>query len=293
MTEIIYLMGAGRSGTTALSVFLGNNENILSVGEINQFFEHLLGEKQCSCGKNLEKCDFWSNVLSRLPRSFFLEASKYQNVVKKLEAHSNIPKFFFIKSLQKDLKTYLYIVESVFYAIQQECPTKYILDSSKYIGRALGLLYSQKYNIKIIYVVRDIRGVIHSFSKNVQTPKKPINTIIYYLAVNTVAQLVFMVLPSTKILKIKYENFIDNPIGEIERLESFLDVNLADVKDKIRKNKPFTVMHLIGGNRLRENNEIFFTKDVSWKTKYSNVKKIIYYIAAAPIQLLNQFKILP
>ena len=44
-TNIIYIMGAGRSGTTALATFLGNNNEIENIGEMHQFFEFLDGNK--------------------------------------------------------------------------------------------------------------------------------------------------------------------------------------------------------------------------------------------------------
>ena len=53
---LIYIMGAGRSGTTALATFLGNSENTLNIGEMHQFFEHLEERKECSCGDQLQKC---------------------------------------------------------------------------------------------------------------------------------------------------------------------------------------------------------------------------------------------
>ena len=40
--------------------------------------------------------------------------------------------------------------------------------------------FLKQFDLKVIFVVRDVRGVINSFSKNVQTSKKPLRTILYY-----------------------------------------------------------------------------------------------------------------
>ena len=36
---LIYIIGAGRSGTTLLDIVLGNNENTISLGEINRYYK--------------------------------------------------------------------------------------------------------------------------------------------------------------------------------------------------------------------------------------------------------------
>ena len=41
--KLIYIMGAGRSGTTALATFLGTNNDIQVLGEMHQLFEHIQG----------------------------------------------------------------------------------------------------------------------------------------------------------------------------------------------------------------------------------------------------------
>ena len=43
--NIVYLMGAGRSGTTILASLLGANKDILTVGEMHQFLEHIIYNK--------------------------------------------------------------------------------------------------------------------------------------------------------------------------------------------------------------------------------------------------------
>ena len=91
-----------------------------------------------------------------------------------------------------------------------------LLDSSKYIGRALALNNLENVNLKIIYVVRDVRGVIKSFSKKVQTSKSPIHTIIYYLFVNIVSEIVSFFYFRKKIIKIRYEDLINHPISIFE-----------------------------------------------------------------------------
>ncbi len=45
---LLYLLGAGRSGTTLMATVLGNQPKIQAVGEMHQFHEHLSNNKKCS-----------------------------------------------------------------------------------------------------------------------------------------------------------------------------------------------------------------------------------------------------
>jgi hypothetical protein len=66
---------------------------------------------------------------------------------------------------------------------------------------------------------------------------------------------------------------------------------MSDIKDKIKEDKDFSMPHIIGGNRMKTNKSIKFQKDIAWRDKQSIVQKILYYIFASPIMLLNRFKI--
>jgi hypothetical protein len=290
-TNIIYLMGAGRSGTTALATFLGNSHNILSVGEMHQFFEHIEHNKPCSCGALLSECDVWSRVLARLPHDYLDNPGAYKSFCDDFEYHKAVPKYLLRSFKSEDIHKYTDINEIVFQAIEEEYQKSYILDSAKYIGRALGLSKSNKINIKIIYVIRDVRGVISSFTKSVQTSRTPLSTIVYWTIVNIVAEFVYRVFPKGSVIKLKYEDLIDEPIREFERLEKFLGIDLGDVKEKVIENQAFDMPHIIGGNRMKSNKQIYFRKDASWRDNFPRSKKWSYYLLASPLMLLNKFKI--
>lgn len=290
-TNIIYLMGAGRSGTTALATFLGNSHSILTVGEMHQFFEHLEHNKPCSCGASLSECDVWSRVLARLPHDYLDNPGAYKAFCENFEYHKAVPKYLLRRFKCEDIHKYTAINETVFQAIEEENQKTYILDSAKYIGRALGLSKSREINLKIIYVIRDVRGVISSFSKSVQTPRSPLSTIVYWVIVNSAAEFVYRVLPKDSVIKLKYEDLIDEPLREFERLEEFLSIDLGDIKEKVIANQPFDMPHIIGGNRMKSNKQIYFRKDATWRDIFSRSKKWSYYLLASPLMLLNKFKI--
>ena len=281
-------MGAGRSGTTVLAAFLGNNKEIQNIGEMHQFFEHIDENKECSCGKQINECEFWKNKISE----DLLKSTKQNRLLsEKMESHSSIIKHLVNSFSNKENKQYIALHQLILNSIYSDSDKSTLLDSSKYIGRALALNKLVNIDLKVIYVVRDVRGVINSFSKKVQTSKSPLSTIVYYLVVNSVSEFVAKILLRKKVVKIRYEDLVNNPLQVFSRLETFLKLDLTDVKNKIIDKQPFSLGHIVGGNRLKKNKEIYFRKDVSWEDKFSFLERVSYYILAFPIMFLNRYKL--
>ena len=281
-------MGAGRSGTTALATFLGNNKEILHIGEMHQFFEYLDENKECSCGKLLNECEFWKNKIDNPTQEYSVNSRKLSE---KMESHSSIIKHLLNSFSNIEYERYIELHQSILDSIQSDSEKSTLLDSSKYIGRALALNKLDNIGLKIIYVVRDVRGVINSFSKKIQTSKSPLSTIVYYSLINLVAEFISLFILRNKVIKIRYEDLINSPTRVFSNLESFFELDLSDINNKIEKKQSFEIGHIVGGNRLKKNKEIFFKKDVSWKQNLSWIERIAYYVFAFPIMLLNKYRL--
>jgi hypothetical protein len=289
--KIIYLFGAGRSGTTAIATFLGGHQKIKTLGEMHQFYDHLRDKKNCSCGESLLNCEFWSNIVLNLPEKIQDEPNEFQKLSDKLEYHSSIPKHFTNTVDKKVLLEYLKNQELIFNEIAKNCPAEYYLDSAKYIGRNLSLRKSKNLSIKSIYVVRDVRGVINSFSKSVQSSRKPLSTIFYYLSVNAVAEIVYLFSSKKNVIKIKYEDFTAYPEKTLLKLSEFLAMDFSELISKINKDESFEIGHIIGGNRLKNDKKITLKNDNQWVSSQSRISQIFYYFAALPFMLFNKYKI--
>lgn len=277
--NLIYLLGAGRSGTTLLATLLNNHEDIETLGEMHQFIEYIHENKDCSCGKTLKCCPTWD-----LPHKLLDDDIKEaKNYCKKKEGHRNIPSLIFNK--RKDEK-YTSIQEQIFLSVSENRQNKWYLDSSKYISRYLLLNKSGIINMKGIYLVRDPRGVINSFSKKVQTTKNPLSTILYYNLINLFGEVV--TLCNKNILKIKYEDLVKEP-------ETILDEIFEHVfEDNKRPSEipEFSKMpHIVGGNRIKSKKKIKLSIDKDWKTNIPRIKQIIYYYLCFPFTFINKYRV--
>ncbi len=62
--KVIYILGAGSSGSTLLSLLLGAHSRMVNVGEISHIDRYRALDLNCGCGERVSKCSFWSKVFS-------------------------------------------------------------------------------------------------------------------------------------------------------------------------------------------------------------------------------------
>lgn len=275
--NLIYLLGAGRSGTTLLATLLNNHEDIETLGEMHQFIEYVDEDKDCSCGVKLASCPKW-DLSSSLTGSNIKDERLY---CENKESHKNIPLLIFNKKADK---RYISIQEHIFSSVSEHRKSKWYLDSSKYIARYLLFKKSKKLNIKGIYTVRDPRGVINSFSKKVQTSKRPLSAVLYYNMINLFGEVVSRT--NKDILKIKYEDLVESPeqvLGEIYK--HVFGSSMSSVK--LPEYSPMP--HIVGGNRIKTKKRIHLSKDTDWNRKIPRAKQILYYYLCFPFTFINKY----
>jgi len=251
--KVIYIMGAGRSGTTLLDIILGNSVEAFSTGEIIKF--PLLKAEPHGFTKESENYRFWKKV----EKSFFKKISyNYDFLIKVsryIESHHRFILNYFNILSKEIIKKYTEYINSLFEAIFENISLSKttIIDSSKYPGRALALRRFLDYPVYIIYLVRDPRGVITSFSKKriEQPPKNFLSANLYYFVINTFCNLVRIKLPGNCIIKMRYEELISSPVDTLLRIQEKFCIDLTIPIKKIKNNEPLSVGFLFEGNRIR------------------------------------------
>lgn len=278
-SKLIYLLGAGRSGTTLLATVLNAQKGITTLGEMHQLYDHVAKNKTCACGEVLSECSFWSGIIETTGRSGKLQEKRAE--AKQMEKHSRIPLYLF--GMNKS-GSYISAQEEILERIQKNNPDEWLLDSSKYIGRYLLLRDSKRIKIKGIYVVRDVRGVIYSFKKNVQTSRSPISSLIYHSMINFFGQLVCSMDP--KIIKVRYEDLASDPKRTLDNILKHINEDRSEASVLLDS---YFMPHLIGGNRMKQQDTITIRQDNAWKNHQNRVLQILYYILTMPFMILNRY----
>ena len=181
---LIYIIGAGRSGTTFFDIVLGNNEDTISLGEINRFFKRDgIPPKR---DPKSEAYLYWKKI-----RQSFVDSTRQnsfyrlENLFWSNEFHSKYYKSFFKRNNSSYQKT----LKELYKSIALNTKESIIIESSKYPTRAMNLsnyLNKDDFEIKYIYLKKDPVKVVKSFNKkDIEQPSKRfLNANVYYLLVN-------------------------------------------------------------------------------------------------------------
>lgn len=283
-------MGAGRSGSTILNTLLGGAENVIALGDLMQIYEYKSQNKICGDGERFDRSPFWTEVVASCREGLFDNAEQTARHNYALEHHSGMFRTLFTVCRERAIERYLCDQASLFSAIAKVSNKKVIVDSSKYPLRAYLLSKLDKnFEVNFIYNIRDARGVVFSFSKNVQTPRGNLSALAYYIVINFLSQITYWLLPFESKCKVKYEELVSDPKATFDNLSEVFNTPFIGVVDKIMKDEVFSVGPIIEGNRMARAGRIKLREDNQWRHELSRFKQLLIFLLAAPIMLMNRY----
>ncbi len=263
--KIIYLMGAGRSGTTLLEIILGNGQGVFNCGELNRFPEYDGIPKLSNSGNSVY--DFWSSIKrSLLPRH---NLKQQEQLHKKFEYHKGI-RSLFVADKTQDFSAYATYLKDMYASIFQNVEENIITDSSKYPLRGYHLTKVLPYEVCFVYLKRDPAAVVRSFAKkDVEQPSKNwVAANLYYFLVNALCKLVLKKIARRhQVVEIKYDDLLANPRQALLHIQEKIGIDLSPAIHKIENDASLDIGLLFDGNRIRLN------KNIKLKRKTVNPQK--------------------
>src|SRR5579872_1748144 len=168
--RVVFITGAGRSGTTLLGSLLGEIPGIIHVGEIIHFWLNShKPDVRCGCGNQLGKCDFWVEVVRDAFGS--LSKEKATSLFQECRNGARISHSILLLSrttrrrVAARIRNFLTALSQLYASIAKTSNCNVIIDSSKSPG--LGCLVETIENISFssIHMTRDPRAVAFSWTR--------------------------------------------------------------------------------------------------------------------------------
>ena len=279
--KLIYIMGAGRSGSTLLDVVLGNAQEIFSCGEIIKF-PSLNG---CPHGFDIgsETYALWKRVETRfLGKNSNHSLQKIARLAESIENHKAFLLTMFRLHSSAKVEQYREYINDMVDAISEETGRNILVDSSKYPGRALALLECLNYDVYVIYLKRNPVDVVLSFRKRdvEQPPKSFFAANVYLFVIGLLCFLAVRRFDRDRCLTMTYEEFLKDPAETLARIEQKFQVDLSDPIYLARGGKPMRVGKLFEGNRIRLRESIVLVKGSTTVSKNMGyyVTRIVNYL---------------
>jgi Sulfotransferase family len=304
--RVLKITGTARSGSTVLDIVLGNHPDIESVGEVEKLIrtgwisrESLGGIDSrklripiCTCGKRLdvgyvhtpdEACPFWSSVRREwVERTGPESIEGYPKLQNDFEPQRRWPRLLFEgRRRSASFQSYATLTRTFFESIRAVSGKPVIVDSSTVPVQAYALGMIPGIDLYVVHLVRDGRGVIASlrktFKKDIQAgimwdhKGRPMwKSVAHWIVRNLATQWVCARLGPNKTMRLRYEDFVADPRGALERIGSLLDLDLTELADAASSGKPMQAGHNVGGNRTKKSGTITLRPDAQeWRTALS------------------------
>lgn len=288
-SKLIYIAGGGHSGSTLLDLIIGSSSNVMGLGELHFFNSYNydlddpklydINKRVCSCGKEFENCEFWSDVKRDTGKK--IDISRFYTFWETVKTIWNIICPFEVLRFDVGNIDYQILVQSILRVCKRNGQSiDYLLDSSK-DPRSLLKLESVfgKDKLKVIFLVRDIRGYVNSYSNSDKwrvkdaglKPENFLRVAIRWLFVN-LSITVYTKLHNIECVKIVYDEFCQNPDRTLQALNEKWGVNISD--DYIEEIHE-TEYHNIHGNLMKFSQIKSIRWDKSWAKQLPKWKKII------------------
>lgn len=273
--KVIYIAGLYHTGSTLLDLLLGNLPNVIGLGEIFKCF-HDKFEEQCSCGKTIENCPFWGEVLSKYDSSFSVDES-YELVLETFNDQYSTDKILVDSSKCHPFKIF------------QKKDDRGMQGLNSLIDRPDIDLY-------VLHLVRDVRSWSNSLNlrdKRYRSDHTPLENIYMFIFRSTFFRFIqwyvghkriiqFINKNKLKSLRISYESLSINPADTLKDCCNFLKIEYDEFSDLSNSKS-----HIAVGNpmKLRSKDLGKVTYDMRWLETLSHILPSIILL---PIMKFNQ-----
>src|SRR5262249_49384217 len=167
---VVYLAGSGRSGSTLLERTLGEMPGFVNVGELIDLFRREASRaERCGCGRPFADCPFWVHVGKRAFGDWSdARLADIHPLQRRVARQRYRPQLLAMRlagpGFRADAARYGEYYGSLYRAMAAEAGAACVVDASKWPVQALALARGG-IDVRVIHLVRDVRGVAHSLTK--------------------------------------------------------------------------------------------------------------------------------
>ncbi|MGB3634284.1 MAG: sulfotransferase [Rubrobacteraceae bacterium] len=302
--KVLYIMGAGRSGSTLLDMVLGSHPEVRGAGELtNAARNGWLKNEDCSCGKPVNDCPFWSEVLRLWTRRGFGNLERYVSLQDIFERYRNLPRLLRERrSPSPEFLEYAGATRAFFDSIREAGEEQIVVDSSKSPARALALSMVPGVDLHLVHLTRDGRGVAASLNRSWRKDEEPgvtrdvegkpvWRTAAFWIVVNLTSEWVGRRLGPDKFLRVRYEDLVMTPSETLAKIGNPAHVDYSQLVEQLERGGTVEAEHNIAGNRLRMSENVRLKPDPgSWKKSLSEEQKWITWTLMGWLQKRYGYK---
>lgn len=262
--RVIYIMGSGRSGTTLLGSILGEYAGAFAAGEVSYLWERgILEPRGCGCGAEPMECPIWGPVIQRVsagkdPHGVAREQLRRRREIRLRHTRALLrrgpisasgPETPDGTTTLPDADRYGAVLQEVYRAIARETGSSVIVDTSKHPADAAVVGRLADIESIFVHVVRDPRGVTHSWRRRKHgiARRKAILAALDWVATNRAADSVRRRHAKSSLL-LRYEDLMGAPANEVARIVALAGLPPAPSPFSDARTVELRTNHTVSGN---------------------------------------------
>jgi hypothetical protein len=241
--KVVYVMGAGQSGSTILGVTLGNCADFVYAGEVEEW---LVKSGRPPWGGS-ERTLFWDTVAEQVDGAD-LFGHETNRLVERSSVVLRIDRW---RARHRVLRRYRMVATDLLRAIAQTAGVAHVVDTSHFPLRARELQKTDGIDLYTIFLVRDPHEVIESNLRELSVHEVAERRV-RVLTMNAnlwltqlVSVLVFFKLPRHRRLFVRHEDFLADPEGIVRQA-----LDLVGSPAEIPDLTSLSIGNPLEGNRL-------------------------------------------
>lgn len=277
--RVVYVAGAGRSGSTVLDTLLGAHPRAGGFGELN----HLprggwINDEYCACGRRARSCEFWEAVregwLERVPDA---DPEDYDRLQARFTRIRGLPGLARARARRSEAyERYERQTVALYRVLADVAGADVVVDSSKNPARARALRAMPGLDVRVVHLIRDGRAVLWSLKKpyarddaaGLQREIRPQPTwkvAGFWTVVNLLAESLGRRAGRDGFRRLHYEALVTDPESALGSLGPLMGMDLGELGRRVAAGEAVPVGHTIAGNRLRMSDSVRLRADFSWR----------------------------
>ena len=296
--KVLYVLSAGRSGSTLVDRILGQYSPLCAVGEVYAVWEvGVRHDTYCGCGARFRQCPLWTAVFDRA----FGGIDQVDGALMEDYWRRNDQMFgdHFRSLLTRGGRLGLRassdgagVLEALYVALAAESGRPYVVDTSKSVFHPYFMIGSPYVDPYVIHLVRDPHGVAYSWSKpkaepvygagNLTDVSPVAKTALWWDAFNLSASRLRNDLPG-RYLRMRYEDFAAAPAAHVRAIGEFVGLDLDPDLVLGDAAPPIVGTHSVWGNPMRfQEGRLTVRTDERWRTEMPSAQRRLVTALTAP-----------
>lgn len=302
-TVVLSIAGWGRSGSTLLERMLGQVPEVAAAGELRDvFLRGPLENRRCGCGAPFRSCPHWQAVGDVAFGGWdAIDAAALHRTRVMIDRPWMTPALLAPRLLppaaRAELSRYVDAHAALVAAHAQVSGASVVIDSSKIATHVLLTRLAAPGRVRVVHLVRDSRGVVHSWQKTKSRCDRTeqgddallrygtLGAALRYDLYNGLAEAVAAAARMPRLF-LRYEDLLGDPAATLESVLSF--VGRTPSADSLAHLEPGRVVlsphHTVDGNPVRfRTGAVELQPDEAWRSSMPAGRRALVTALTAPL----------